>query len=228
LKSADEARNREGSLHEKDVNRDGYAMTAGQTSGPNDDKDAGSHSAGRLFIGIPVDQRVREGLEQFLAPVEIPGRRVPPDKWHLTLRFLGDTSQDALHRLCGRLRATAFGASFEIAFDALGAFPRPARASVLWLGVSDGADRLVALAAKCEAAVRHAGFAAESRSFSSHLTLSRLQPPRDVRPLVESVPAFRERMAVNDVTLFRSHLGRGPTGYEVVETFSLSEETSRD
>ena len=215
-------RSREASLTERDVNRDRYAMTAGQTSGPIDDKDAGPKGAGRLFIGIPVDGRVREALEGFLAPVRLPGRLVPPDKWHLTLRFLGDTSQATLQRLRERLRATAFGSSFEIAFDALGAFPRPARASVLWLGVSEGADRLAALASIVEAAVRNAGFAAESRPFSSHLTLSRLQPPRDVRPLIDSVPAFGERMRVAEVTLFRSHLGRGPSRYEVVDQYSLS------
>jgi 2'-5' RNA ligase len=188
-----------------------------QTSPSNQEK-----GAGRLFLGIPLADELTGALAQHLAPAALPGRLVPPDKWHLTLRFLGDTSHETLHRLHEALRATSFGPRFEIVFDRLGAFPRPARASVLWLGVGHGAEMLTALAKSIESAVRQAGFAAESRAFASHLTVSRLQSPRDVRPVIEAVPAFRERMQVNDVILFRSHLGRGPSRYEVVERFALS------
>jgi RNA 2',3'-cyclic 3'-phosphodiesterase len=197
-------------------------MTTGQTTGENEENGADAKSAGRLFLAVPVDDRTRDRLAQFLAPIALPGRRVPPDKWHLTLRFLGDTSHERLQRLRDQLHAASLGSSFEMAFDGLGAFPRPVRASVLWLGISEGAHQLGTLAAVVEVVVRRAGFAAKSRPFASHLTLSRLQPPRDIRATIEAVPAFREIMAVNDVILLRSHLGRGPSRYEVVDTFTLS------
>ena len=177
--------------------------------------------AGRLFLGVPVTDEVRQALVQQLGPVSLAGRLVPPDKWHLTLRFLGDTPHAALNRLRETLRASPFPSPFDIEFGALGAFPNAARASVLWVGIVHGSDPLRSLAAEVEAAVRRSGFAAETRPFSSHLTLSRLQPPRDVRPLIESVPALSARMLVNEVVLFRSHLGRGPSRYEALDRFSL-------
>lgn len=207
----------ERSVPEKDRRCDRCAMTAGI---PKPDRT--TNGAVRLFIGIPLAAALRAELVRFLAPVPLPGRLVPPDKWHLTLRFLGDTSQDQLSRLREVLRTAPLPASFDIAFGTLGAFPRPARASVLWLGTSSGLEKLNELARMVEAAVQRAGFAAETRPFASHLTLSRLQPPRDVRDIIAAVEPFQRRMHVSDIVLFRSHLGRGPSRYEAVDTFSLS------
>jgi 2'-5' RNA ligase len=108
-----------------------------------------------------------------------------------------------------------------IRFDRLGAFPRVNRARILWLGVSDGADRLVALAEKVEAASRRAGFAAESRPFKPHLTLSRIEPPRAVSDIVSRHAPIRASMTADRVSLIRSVLGGGPAKYEIVEDFLL-------
>lgn len=197
-----------------------------QSTGLQASPNASTNGAGRLFVGIPLAGETRERLQRLLAPVSLPGRLVPPDKWHLTLRFLGDTSVDALRRLREVLHAASLGSAFDIVFGSLGAFPRPARASVLWTGVAQGADQLSELARAVEASVQRAGFPAERRPFASHLTLSRLQPPRDVRNVIADVAPFSERMRVEAVVLFRSHLGRGPSRYEAVDTFPLASLTS--
>ena len=100
--------------------------------------------------------------------------------------------------------------------------PQPRRATVLWIGVEEGVGEVRALAAEIEQAARRAGFAAEEKRFSPHLTLSRIQPPQDVSALVERVPAFRARVPVDAAVLFRSHLGGGPPRYEVLERFPLA------
>jgi hypothetical protein len=85
------------------------------------------------------------------------------------------------------------GPAFALGFGRLGAFPKPRRATVLWVGVEEGAREIRALAAEVEAAARRAGFAAEEKAFSPHLTLSRIQPPQDVSSLIERVSAFESR-----------------------------------
>lgn len=180
-------------------------------------------SAGRLFLGVPLSAEVRAALQHYLSDSlgEVPGRPVRPESWHLTLRFLGETSRERLDMLVRALEEAPLGAAFTLVFSGPGAFPRPARAAVLWVGVAEGADALRTLAAEAETAARRAGFPAEERPFSPHLTLSRIQPPRDVRPLLERAPPFGERLRVEEVVLFRSHLGRGPARYEPVERFPL-------
>jgi RNA 2',3'-cyclic 3'-phosphodiesterase len=181
-------------------------------------------SVGRLFLGIPLPGEVRAGLEAHLRGAfgeRIPGRAVRPENWHLTLRFLGDTDADRHAKVVDELRRAELGAAFDLAFGALGAFPRPARATVLWVGVGDGADRIRELAATIETAVRRAGFAADDKPFSPHLTVSRIQPPADLRQTLAAVPPFNGRIRVDGVVLFRSHLGSGPPRYERMETFAL-------
>lgn len=172
----------------------------------------------RLFIGAPISDRAREQLRRHL-PEVLPGRPVPSGKWHFTLRFLGNTPPEQRDRLVETLSRAKLGAPFRIELGALGAFPSPARARVLWVGVTRGADRLVRLAEDVERAVQAAGFDAEPRPFRSHLTLSRLDHPSDVRRLIEVVPAAKVSMEVREVVLFRSHLGKDGARHERVASF---------
>ena len=179
---------------------------------------------GRLFVGVPIPADVRGELEAQLRAAfgeRAPGKAVPPQNWHLTLRFLGDTDGERHRKLADALRRIDPGPAFGLAFARLGAFPRPARAAVLWVGVGEGAEELKALAAKVEAAAREAGFAAEEKPFSPHLTISRVNPPADLRRAIEAAAPFGGRMRVDGFVLFRSHLGGGPPRYERMQRFPL-------
>ena len=177
----------------------------------------------RLFVGIPLADGLRGELEAYLAATfgdRLPGRAVVPRNWHLTLRFLGATDAERHQRVLEELRRIHPPRAFDLTLTSLGAFPRPARAKVLWIGVGDGGDELRGLGGSVEGAAVRAGFAPERKPFSPHLTLSRLDPPADVRPALEAAP-FGSRMRVDSFVLFRSHLGGGPPRYEPLERFPL-------
>jgi 2'-5' RNA ligase len=89
------------------------------------------------------------------------------------------------------------------------------------LGVDDGADRFMQLAAIAEATARSVGFAAETKLFKPHLTLSRIDPPVAVATLLGSKPRFGIRMTVDSLVLYRSQLGAGPVRYEEVSKIAL-------
>jgi 2'-5' RNA ligase len=181
-------------------------------------------SAGRLFIGVALTEEARRAIDAHLRrsmPDGVPGRSVPAANWHLTLRFLGAASADQLAVIARHLRAAELGPAFEIGFGGLGAFSRPRNARVLWIGLMDGVERMKALARIAEDAARAAGFEPEEKSFKPHLTLSRIQPPRDVMRAIAGVPPLDLRMPVREAVVFRSHLGGGPARYEAVERFAL-------
>lgn len=176
--------------------------------------------SGRLFLAVPLSDTVRAALAERLAGAlggqPLPGRRVAPENWHLTLRFLGDTDAATGRRLVETMREIALGPPFAMEFGGLGAFPRALRAQTLWLGVQSGIPELRALAAVVEQAVTAAGFARDDRPFAAHLTLSRLRPPADVRAVFAAVPATMLTLPVDHVLLVQSHLGRaGPTYVEL-------------
>ena len=173
----------------------------------------------RLFVAVPLTEEARQGIIARL-PV-LPGRLVPPQNWHFTLRFLGDTDAATRDRLIAELHHSPFGLRFSISFGGLGAFPRANRARILWLGVDEGAGRLVSVADSVENAVRRAGLRTEERRFKPHLTLSRIEPTRSVADVLRPQPPIKVKMRVTAVALVRSQLGKGPAQYEVVERFSL-------
>jgi 2'-5' RNA ligase len=178
----------------------------------------------RLFLGIPLPPSARDDLAEQLRrsfPPGLPGRVVPPENWHLTLRFLGATLPEAAERIRGELGAAALGAPFDARLRELGAFPRPARATVVWLGVREGADEVRRLAEVVGDALGRAGVPPEERSFSAHLTLARLPRPSDVRPLLDAGRDVETRMRIEEVVLFRSQLGNGPPRYEPIQRLPL-------
>lgn len=181
----------------------------------------------RLFLAVPLTDEARRDIEAGLDPIarDLPGRRVKPESWHLTLRFLGDTAAEQRDRLVREVEGTTLGAAFSLEFGGLGAFPRAERARVLWLGVEEGAAQLGEVARNVEDTARQAGFPAETKHFRAHLTLSRIQPPRSVAAILAGSPSLAVRMPVHEVVLFRSHLGRSPARYEALARFPLATET---
>ena len=176
--------------------------------------------AERLFIGVPLTEDVRRAIEKSL-PGSLPGKPVPPENWHFTLRFLGSTEPDVRDRIIERLESAACGGSFRIRFNELGAFPSSRRARILWIGIDEGAERMIQLAAIAEGVARSVGFAAETKPFRPHLTLSRIDPPVSVSTLVGSKPRFGATMTVDSIVVYRSQLGRGPARYEAVSVIVL-------
>lgn len=165
--------------------------------------------AERLFLAVPIPGDVRDAIRLALPP-KLPGRVVRPEHWHLTLRFLGDATAATRETLAGALaraaEGSALGDAFTLRFANLGAFPSAARARVLWLGASEGARECEALAERVEAVVRAAGFGPAVRAFGAHLTLSRLDPPRSVAPLVARPTEVAAPLEVRAVALYRSDL----------------------
>lgn len=146
-----------------------------------------------------------------------------PDKWHLTLQFLGP-----LPRLAPVVEAlaTAVGetASFAFRLGGAGAFPDPRRARVVWIGAAVGGDALVGLAGAVAAALRPVGFEAD-RPLHPHLTVARLKVPADAGPVLAALgpdavgPAF----PVGEVLLYESRLSAAGSKYAVLEQFSLGD-----
>jgi RNA 2',3'-cyclic 3'-phosphodiesterase len=97
---------------------------------------------------------------------------VAPHNFHFTVIFLGEISDQDV----GRIKEMLAGFQFEpftITYAGIGAFPDPAHARVVWVGLdSGGAQKLTALANDIIAKMSELGFKAD-KPFSAHLTLLR-------------------------------------------------------
>ncbi len=138
---------------------------------------------------------------------------------HITLKFLGSTPAGRLPEVERRCGAAASGAEpCELRFEGLGAFPRPARATVLWAGVGGDRGKLTQLAGGLDDALAPMGFRSEQRPFVAHATLARFrQPVRLELPELSPVGPF----PVTQMALLQSHLSPRGARYTALATFPL-------
>ena len=100
----------------------------------------------RVFIAAPLNEELRSALravQETLRP-RLPGVRwVEPATLHLTLRFIGAADEESIEKIAAiMLSVVGFCPPLAVRVAGLGAFPRPAHARVVWLGVGDCAPLL--------------------------------------------------------------------------------------
>ena len=160
----------------------------------------------RAFVAFELEPGLRERIRETMAALQarLKGVRwVQPDTLHLTLRFLGPSSPEALKRLAAELGTAASGCPATPArVSGLGLFPEHGSPRVLWLHVSLAPEAL-ALQQACERAALAAGFPREERGFKPHLTLGRWRE-RAQRPQLPSIDMGET--SIDRLVLFRSDL----------------------
>ena len=175
----------------------------------------------RCFVAVPIPDEIRMALADVLSDTRFPGRFSSPQRWHITLRFLGEIDDITYERFLNAFEEEDLSDPFRVTMSGLGAFPGSKRAKVVWAGITDGTAHLEALSASAEEAAETAGLEPEDRPFRPHLTLSVLRPAQDVTGLLHSAPDFDLSWKCDQVIVYESHLGRGPARYEPLETFRL-------
>src|SRR5690348_14435290 len=187
----------------------------------------------RLFVAIPVPDAIREGMlrvQHELQPLVPRGmvRWTKPEQLHLTLRFLGGISSDRVAALQESVRAVCADTSvLRLRAQGVGFFPGARAPRVIWIGISDGEDRLGDLQKKIETVVQP--FTAEqgNERFAGHVTLGRFKPfgRAEIRALAGQAEIMKARTfgewTAPGVELIRSELS--PTGahYTTLATFLL-------
>jgi 2'-5' RNA ligase len=173
---------------------------------------------GRVFLAIAPPPEIRFALAERLSEIPVPGRVVPAENWHITLRFLDAVDSVTYERFLTALDPPS-ETSFRIALDGLGAFPGARKATVLWAGIGSGAEQLAVLNEDAEEAAIGAGLLPEERPFHPHLTLSRIRPPVDVRDIVDEELSFSWRC--QRMVTYRSNALRGGVSYEPLDVIDL-------
>jgi 2'-5' RNA ligase len=181
----------------------------------------------RLFVGLAPPAAVLDDLDAACAPLRL-GREdlrwTSRELWHITLAFLGEVAEEGLDRLLPRLeRAARRHLAFGLSLAGAGAFPGPARANVLWSGLSGDRKALGELAMSVSAGARRAGAPPpdEGRHYRPHVTLARCRMPADVRSIVDDLSGYQgPAWTVEEIYLIRSTLGGQPR-YETLGTWKL-------
>src|ERR1700685_1565964 len=128
----------------------------------------------RLFVAFDLPSAVRNALATLGQRLQ-PARRVRPESMHVTLKFLGETDPQKVPEIRAALAPIRSAEPVAMDFRVLGFFPNEFKPRVLWCGVQ-ATPNLAELASAVEEALQPLAFARETRTYSPHLTLARLEP----------------------------------------------------
>lgn len=180
----------------------------------------------RLFIGIPLSADMAEQLAAAQAQLK-PGsegfRWTPPESWHITLQFLGETAAERCACVIARLRQTD-AAAVRIVLEGLGSFAQTGVvfAAVVRTPALLALQRITVATARC-------GVIAESKPFTPHITLARARG----RAQAGNRTAMQRQMAAlagfspctaQEFVLYESFLEAAGARYQVRERFPLKGE----
>ena len=179
----------------------------------------------RAFIAIDLPEALHAALteaQHHFRSAAPDARWTRPEGIHLTLKFLGETSDAQTKQVVEALAQIGPFEPFSVEVRGFGFFPQAQRPRVFWAGVM-APPALAELAAQVESRMEKAGFAREERLFSPHLTLARFQVPRP-QPALEAAIAARANpllgsFYVSEFFLFESKLSPQGAQYKKVMRF---------
>jgi len=184
----------------------------------------------RLFIGIPLADAVARELSALCGRLHAGTdglRWSAPESWHITLQFLGSTTEEQYACVAARL-AEIRSAPVRVRLGGVGIFER---AGIFHVEV-ELTDELVALQQKVTAHTIPCGFEMEDRPYRPHITLARAKGDagrgdagrrqlKKIKERVKAQPQFSPFTA-REFLLYESHLGAGGSKYEVRGRFALA------
>ncbi|MBI3958786.1 MAG: RNA 2',3'-cyclic phosphodiesterase [Chloroflexi bacterium] len=194
----------------------------------------------RTFIAIEIPKQLRDRLTAVcveLAALLSDDKFAPLLRWsdsgkyHLTLRFLGETTpaqRQSIGKMLGEVTANC--PPFSLALDGLGAFPNWRKMRVLWVGMTGDVESLGRLQAEIERGTRTCGFAAESAAFHPHTTLARVSREADNVPISQAGALLAAQTVlaqslgqwtVSELVLMRSDLQPGGAVYTPQSRYRL-------
>jgi 2'-5' RNA ligase len=180
----------------------------------------------RLFIGIELPENIREGLaevERELGPVTSSARWVATESAHLTLKFLGEITEQRAEEIDQAMAALTWK-PFQITVRGVGFFPGTRSPRVFWAGVH--APTLEALSARIDSKLETFGFEKERRAYRAHVTLARAKTGPLDAALVTAASQFEEKefgaFNVDRCFLYQSELTPNGPIYTKLREYLLS------
>ncbi len=144
---------------------------------------------------------------------------VKPENMHLTLKFLGEVSEEKVEGIKKALGEISF-APFQATVAGVGAFPSLDRVNVVWVGLADGKEA-VKLQHQIDDSLEKIGFAKE-KEYTPHLTICRVKYVKEKEQLREAIKKMQVKQmtfSIDSFVLMQSTLTREGAVYTMVQEY---------
>ena len=179
----------------------------------------------RTFVSVSVPKEIvniQSMLKSTIEPKGVKVRWVMNGKMHLTLKFLGNTTQGSIDNLNEALFNVVKSAKvINLSISGTGAFPVKGRPNVLWLGIKGDIDELKQLTVNINNSLEPLGFITEKRDFLPHVTIARIKSNQKKIPNISNYlnTTFTELpMKIVKISLVQSESFSKGTFYTILGT----------
>ena len=174
----------------------------------------------RTFVALELPEQFKDetaGVARQLSAV-IDARYIPRENYHITLAFLGETTEAQVRDAIDALEEVVSAATpIPLLPDGIGKFGKSHNAT-LWLGIAK-APELIEFAERLRQALNERGIDFDEKAFLPHITLARhADIPKTQLPQL----LFPQEAVANKVTLFKSTLAKDGATYKPLHTVKLN------
>ncbi|MBI1805167.1 MAG: RNA 2',3'-cyclic phosphodiesterase [Ignavibacteriae bacterium] len=167
----------------------------------------------RTFIAFDSPDVVRERIREIqneLRKIDTDIRWESPDKFHVTIKFLGDVEEAVLPDVLTDIQTICkTHTPFDVIYSTFGSFPNFLHPRVLWLGCKNPDDKLQLLKNALDTGLVSHGFEIEERAFHPHITLGRVKSNRGLQyltPMLEKLTFEPHSARINGINVMQSVL----------------------
>jgi len=183
----------------------------------------------RLFIAIGFEEPVKEKMSQVQQQAKTfatKGRFSQKEHLHLTLRFIGETSEENVPLIKQAISKAAKDISpFTLTIDHLGHFQKR-NLHVLWLGTQENPS-LISLQKSVDLQLNeYINLMPEDRPYTPHITLGRnIRFEEQWEEVSQQIIVPKMTLDVSTVTLFQSKHINGKLRYIPLEQIDVKKKT---
>ncbi|MGI4992014.1 RNA 2',3'-cyclic phosphodiesterase [Halobacteriovorax sp. GFR7] len=173
----------------------------------------------RVFVAIDLPKDTKEKLENVKMD-HANFRRYPAANLHLTLKFIGEVSNELLEQIKEQLNTVKFK-PFTLRFSSLGYFYPHRRGTPIWIGVESN-EELMELQEKVEERLQGLELKLDKMIFTPHLTLGRMERgirENEIKEFMQTIHIPNFSITAKEFILFHSHSTKNGVEYLPLETF---------
>lgn len=182
----------------------------------------------RSFIAFETPDHVRRivrEIQQQLQQAKADVRWETEEKFHVTIKFLGDVNENKLPQIISQIEETVTKYPiYNVKYEKLGFFPNKHSPRVIWIGCTNPDTTLISIKEELEENLINYGFESEKRKFTPHITLGRIKSLKNINNLISTSEKINfEPMTayITHITVMRSVLEPQGSQYSILKKIPL-------
>lgn len=146
--------------------------------------------------------------------------------FHLTLKFIGETSQDSIDNISNVLRQIADDTdAFTFNLKGVGIFGSSYHPRIIRVNIEEGRN-LIRLGNEIATGLEAIGFPKDRQNFVPHLTLGRIKKVQDKKFFQQTIKLYQsqffQKVSVSEIILYESVLHPSGPEYFILEQYKLT------